>query len=136
MTEVEGLDLNADLIILSGCNTGGADGKTAGESLSGLARAFFYAGARSVLATHWSVNDQVGAYLIAETLRRLRDEPGRNIAEVLRETEIAMIDGAGNRLFAGAAHPFYWAPYVVIGDGGAGGSSQRTVASLQSAAHP
>ncbi|MGH7152308.1 MAG: CHAT domain-containing protein, partial [Acetobacteraceae bacterium] len=75
-TDVVSMDLDADLIILSACNSGGPEGGTAGESLSGLARAFFYAGARALLVTHWDVNDQVAAYLVADTLRRIRETPG------------------------------------------------------------
>ena len=75
-TDILGLDLDADLVILSACNSGGPGGTTAGESLSGLARAFFYAGARSLLVTHWSVNDQAAAFLVADTLRRMQAEPG------------------------------------------------------------
>ena len=55
--EVLALDLDADAVILSACNSGGRGGKLAGESLSALARAFFYAGSRSLLATHWNLND-------------------------------------------------------------------------------
>ena len=65
------------LVILSACNSGGPGGSTAGESLSGLARAFFYAGARALLVTHWSVNDQAAAFLVADTLRRLQAAPRR-----------------------------------------------------------
>ena len=71
-SQVVGLDLDADLVILSACNSGGPGGTTAGESLSGLARAFFYAGARSLVVTHWAVNDQVAAFLVADTLRRMQ----------------------------------------------------------------
>ena len=84
-SDVVGLDLDADLVILSACNSGGPGGTTAGESLSGLARAFFYAGARSLLVTHWSVNDQVAAFLVAERLRRMKENPalgrGRRLAQ-------------------------------------------------------
>ena len=81
---VVGLDLDADLVILSACNSGGPGGTTAGESLSGLARAFFYAGARSLVVTHWSVNDQVAAFLVADTLRRMRENPNLGVAGALR----------------------------------------------------
>ena len=77
-SQLVGLDLDADLVILSACNSGGPGGTTAGESLSGLARAFFYAGARSLLVTHWSVNDQAAAFLVADTLRRMKEESRRS----------------------------------------------------------
>ena len=65
------MQLDADVVILSACNSGGPNGETSGESLSGLARAFFYAGARALMVTHWSVNDQATAFLVAGTLKRV-----------------------------------------------------------------
>ena len=117
-SEVVGLDLDADLVILSACNSGGPGGTTAGESLSGLARAFFYAGARSLAVTHWAVNDQVAAYLVADTLRRMRDNPSLGIAGALRDAQLAMLAEAGKSLPPEIAHPFFWAPFSVIGEGG------------------
>ena len=116
---VVGLDLDADVVILSACNSGGPGGTTAGESLSGLARAFFFAGARSLAVTHWSVNDQVAAYLVADTLRRLRQDSGLGIAGAIRDAQLAMLADAGKGLPAEIAHPFFWAPFAVIGEGGA-----------------
>ncbi len=117
-TDVVGLDLDADLVVLSACNSGGPGGTTAGESLSGLARAFFYAGARSLEVTHWSVNDQVAAFLVVDTLRRMRDDPKLGIAGALRDAQIAMLADAGKGLPAEIAHPFFWAAFAVIGEGG------------------
>jgi CHAT domain-containing protein/tetratricopeptide (TPR) repeat protein len=117
-SQVVGLDLDADLVILSACNSGGPGGKTAGESLSGLARAFFYAGARSLAVTHWSVNDQVAAFLVADTLRRMRENPNLGVAGALRDSQLAMLADAGKGLPAEIAHPFFWAPFAVIGEGG------------------
>jgi CHAT domain-containing protein len=116
-SEVTGLDLDADLVILSACNSGGPGGGAAGESLSGLARSFFYAGARALLVTHWEVNDQAAAYLVAVTLQRYRADPGLGFAGALRAAQLAMLDGAGHDLPAAIAHPFYWAPFALIGDG-------------------
>ena len=113
-----GLDLDADLVVLSACNSGGPGGTTAGESLSGLARAFFYAGARSLEVTHWSVNDQVAAFLVADTLRRLHENVNLGIAGALRDAQLAMLADAGKGLPAEIAHPFFWAPFAVIGEGG------------------
>jgi CHAT domain-containing protein len=117
-SQIASLSLDAELVILSACNTGGPDGTVAGESLSGLARSFFYAGARALLVTHWAVNDQTAAFLVADTLRRLRANPRAGIAAALREAELAMLDGAGHGLNPAVAHPFYWAPFAVIGEGG------------------
>jgi CHAT domain-containing protein len=117
-SQVVGLDLDADTVILSACNSGGPGGSTAGESLSGLARSFFYAGARSLMVTHWSVNDQAAAFLVADTLRRLRaGEGGGGISAAMRAAQLGILDSAGKDLPAAIAHPFYWAPFALIGDG-------------------
>lgn len=121
-----GLDLDADTVILSACNSAGPQGP-AGESLSGLARAFFFAGARSLLATHWSINDQATAYLVIETLKRAKagSVPGvavattDGMADALRSAQLAVLDGAGSTLPAEIAHPFYWGAFALIGDGSA-----------------
>ena len=117
-TDVTGLNLDADLVILSACNSGGPNGSTAGESLSGLARAFFFAGARALLVTHWDVNDQTAAYLIAQTLQRIRTRPDLGPAEALRETQLDILANAGRELPAEIAHPYFWAPFALIGEGG------------------
>ncbi|HVC59378.1 MAG TPA: CHAT domain-containing tetratricopeptide repeat protein [Acetobacteraceae bacterium] len=117
-SQVVGLDLDADLVILSACNSGGPGGSTAGESLSGLARAFFYAGARALLVTHWSVNDQVAAFLVADTLRRMKENPALGVAGALRNAQLSMLAQAGKGLPPEIAHPFFWAPFAVIGEGG------------------
>lgn len=122
-SEILGLTMDADLAILSACNSGG-EGAGAGESLSGLARSFFYAGARGLVVTHWSVDDTASAILVAETLRRLADGRMRT-ADALREAQLAMIAQAGTgRLPEIFSHPFFWAGFALIGDGAAvGGAS-------------
>ncbi|MCC6716761.1 MAG: CHAT domain-containing protein [Acetobacteraceae bacterium] len=124
------LDLDADTVILSACNSGGPGGSTAGESLSGLARSFFYAGARSLLVTHWSVNDQIAAYLVADSLRRLGATPAIGITGAMRAAQLGMLDEAGKGLVADVAHPFYWAPFAVIGEGGARRGGQQAAVSI------
>jgi CHAT domain-containing protein len=116
-SDIANLKLDADIVILSACNSGGPGGSTAGESLSGLARAFFYAGARALMVTHWSVSDQASAFLVADTIRRLSaGEPG-GIAGALRGAQLGMIGAAGRSFPAAIAHPFYWAPFALIGEG-------------------
>ena len=111
-SEVSALKLDADVVILSACNSGGP-GATGGESLSGLARAFFFAGARSMLVTHWSVNDQTSAFLVADSLQRFTGQPSAGLAEALRQSQLALMGGTVPAL----AHPFYWAPFALIGEG-------------------
>jgi CHAT domain-containing protein len=105
------------MVILSACNSGGPGGTTAGESLSGLARAFFYAGARSMMVTHWSVNDQAAAFLVVETLKRERNGGGGG-ADALRGAELDWLDAAAKAPASPAGHPFFWAPFALIGEGG------------------
>lgn len=114
-SEVLNLRLDADLVILSACNTGGPAGAGGGEALSGLARAFFYAGARGLMVTHWAVDDTASAFTIADTLRR--QQAGATSAAALRGAQLAILDEAGRRLPAAYAHPFYWAPFALIGEG-------------------
>lgn len=115
--DVMALDLDADVIVLSACNSGGPGGATGGESLSGLARAFFFAGARSMMVTHWSVNDQAAALLVADTLRRFKAGDPDGVAGALRGAQLSLLDGAGTGMPAQLAHPFYWAPFALIGEG-------------------
>jgi CHAT domain-containing protein len=124
--DVTGLDLDANVVILSACKTGGPGSSTGGESLSGLARAFFFAGARSLLVTHWSINDQSSAFLVADTLRRLASGGG-GLAGALQAAQLGIIDRAGKDLPANLAHPFFWAPFALIGEGrsGAAGAVAR-----------
>jgi len=116
-TDVLGLDLDADAVILSACNSGGPGGADGGDSLSGLARAFFFAGARALLVTHWSISDQSSAFLVADTLRRFAAGSDGGLAGSLRAAQLGMLDGAGKTLPASLAHPFYWAPFALIGEG-------------------
>jgi len=114
-SEVLDLRMDADLVILSACNTGGPGGEGGGEALSGLARAFFFAGARGLLVTHWAVDDAAAALTVADTLRR--QQGGATSAAALRGAQLLMLDEAGRALPAAFAHPYYWAPFVLIGDG-------------------
>ncbi|HTI79449.1 MAG TPA: CHAT domain-containing protein [Acetobacteraceae bacterium] len=116
-SDVVGLNLDANVVILSACNSGGPGNSTSGESLSGLARAFFFAGARSMLVTHWSINDQTSAFLVADTLRRLAANEDGGLAGDLRAAQLGLIDRAGKDLPAQVAHPFFWAPFALIGEG-------------------
>ena len=120
------MDLNAELVILAACNTGGGAAAGAGESLSGLARSFFFAGARSLLVTHWDANDASTTYLTALFLGALQANPAAGPAAALATAQRRMLDEAtgGN---ASAGHPFYWAVAALIGGRGA---SPGTLASL------
>lgn len=111
LQDVMTLKLNADWVVLSACNTAAAEGK-ADEALSGLARGFFYAGSRSLLVTHWAVESESAKLLTTETFAHYTANPGAAKAESLR---VAMLKVMGLPQYA---HPAYWAPYALIGDGG------------------
>ncbi len=111
LDDVLGLRLNAQWVLLSACNT--AAGEQGGAAMSGLVRGFFFAGARSVLATHWAVDSESAAALSAATFKA-QAGAGMSRAEGLRQAQLALIDGT---LGAGRwAHPYHWAPYALFGD--------------------
>jgi CHAT domain-containing protein len=112
-SEVATLRLNADWVVLSACNTAGPDGSLGGESLSGLTRAFFYAGARALLVSHWAVASGPTVELTTAMFGAYAREAGLGKAEALRRAQTAL------RARAATAHPFFWAPFVLVGDGGA-----------------
>jgi CHAT domain-containing protein len=111
-SEVAQLRLDADWVLLSACNTARADGKLAGESLSGLAQGFFYAGARALLASHWAVASAPTVELTTGMFSVYAREPASGRAEALRRSQLAL---ASNK---DTSHPFFWAPFVLVGDGG------------------
>ncbi|MBO9717192.1 MAG: CHAT domain-containing protein [Pseudoxanthomonas sp.] len=119
-SEVAGLDLRADWLILSACNTAAADGTPGAASLSGLARAFLYAGAQSLLASHWRVSDDATAALTVETLSAWRAPSHPTRAQALQQAMRAVRSGQradGTPLPEWKpqwAHPASWAPFVVI----------------------
>ena len=122
MDEIPGLRLNADWVVLSACDTAAGQGAGA-EAVSGLGRAFFYAGTRAVLVTHWSVESSSARALTTELFRRQQAAPTLGRAEALRQAMLALIDGpgfldTGQRSLFSYAHPMFWAPFVLVGDGG------------------
>ena len=117
-SEIASLRFSADWVILSACNTAAGDGSTGAPGLSGLARAFFYAGAESLLASHWPVRDDVASRLTVRSIEIRRDNPDLSRAEALQK---AMREIRMNRTHDSAsdtwAHPSAWAPFTLVGDG-------------------
>ena len=111
LEDVLGLRLNADWVVLSACNTAGADGK-AEEAMSGLARGFFYAGSRSLLVTHWSVESESAMQLTTRTFSAYKAQGQMRRAEALRQAMLAVMATPQY------SHPTYWAPYALVGEGG------------------
>lgn len=111
-SEIAEMDLDADLVVLSACSTaapGGGGG--AAESLSGLARAFFYAGARSLLVTHWRIPDQPTQRLMSRLFGDMAAE-SLTTAEALRRAQTSLIEEPK------LSHPLNWAAFSLVGDGG------------------
>jgi CHAT domain-containing protein len=124
MEEVLALRLNADWVVLSACNTGTGAGAGA-EAVSGLGRAFFYAGARTLLVTNWPVYSASARDLVTDLFRRQASDAKLTRAEALRQAMVDLMEGPGFKGVDGAtlyayAHPVFWAPYSIIGDGGGG----------------
>lgn len=119
--EIFDLRIDADLVILSACDTAGsatigaareAGVRSGGEfALDGLVRAFVGAGGRTVLASHWPVPDDFDA--TGRLVGGLFAEDGRSTAEALRSSQLALMDDAQT------SHPFYWSAFAVVGDGAA-----------------
>lgn len=110
-SEAATLRLHADWVLLSACNTASPDSQDA-EGLSGLVRAFFYAGAPALLVSHWSIGDDSTARLVPATIRLHRMGHGLSRAEALQRASLAILDDPQRDEF----HPVYWAPFTLVGD--------------------
>jgi CHAT domain-containing protein/Tfp pilus assembly protein PilF len=113
-SEVAQLKLNADWVVLSACNTVAGD-KPGAEALSGLARAFFFAGARSLLVSHWAVASDAATRLTTQAFNVLKADPKLGRAEAMRRTMLAYLADTSS---PENAYPALWGPFAVIGEGG------------------
>jgi CHAT domain-containing protein/tetratricopeptide (TPR) repeat protein len=111
-SEIAALKLDADWVVLSACNTAAGD-QVGAESFSGLARAFFYAGARALLVSHWAVDSEATVRLVTKSFAELAADKSIGRAEAVRRSMLALIKDGGVQ-----AHPAYWAPFAVAGEGG------------------
>ena len=112
-SEVAQLKMNADIIMLSACNTASGD-KLGAEGLSGLARAFIYAGARSLLVSHWSVESTSAAELTTGMFDAMDRDSDIGRSEAL---QMSMVDLMTDKDRAYYSHPAFWAPFSLVGDG-------------------
>jgi CHAT domain-containing protein len=111
--EIFQLDLKAGLVVLSACETGLGKLST-GDELVGLTRAFIYAGTPTVVASLWKVQDMSTTELMASFYKNLRT---MNKVEALRQAQLGLIrnqDAAGS---LPTSHPYFWAPFILVGDG-------------------
>lgn len=114
-SEVAQLKLNADWVVLSACNTIAGD-KPGAEALSGLARAFFYAGARALLVSHWAVDSEAATRLTTSTFDLLKSNPKMGRAEALRQAMLRYLNDTSSPRYA---YPALWGPFALIGEGAA-----------------
>jgi CHAT domain-containing protein len=114
--EISSLKLDADWVLLSACNTAAGDGSPGAEGLSGLARAFFFAGSRALLVSQWEVLSVAAVQLTTGTLDRMAAEPGMRRATALQQAMLALL---GEDQDDYLAHPIFWAPFELVGEGGA-----------------
>jgi CHAT domain-containing protein len=110
-SEIASLRLNADLVVLSACNTAGSAGKFGGDALSGLAESFFYAGARSLVVSHWQVSSKATAELMSGMFEALGPDLTGGAARSLQTSQLKLIKQEKT------AHPLFWAAFVIVGDG-------------------
>jgi len=119
MDKVIALKLNADWVVLSACNTAAGEG-AGSEAVSGLGRAFFFAGTRALLVSNWPVDSVASRNLMTDLFKRQQQTKGASKAELLRQAMLEQIDNGGSKeggsMKYSYAHPLFWAPFVVVGD--------------------
>ena len=115
MEEILGLKLRADWVVLSACNTASSSGNGS-EAVSGLGRAFFYAGAKALLVTSWPVETVSARLLTTDAFRRQSESSSISRSRAMQESSLDLMKKTTSGF--SYAHPLFWAPYVVVGDGG------------------
>ena len=109
MSEIMNLENNADLVILSACNTAGGNIRQS-EGFSGLARAFLFSGSKSVLVSNWYVETFAAMELTTAMIKELKENPKISTSRALTKSMKKFIKNNNKK-----SHPFYWAPFVVVG---------------------
>ena len=107
--EIYGLNLNAKMVVLSGCNSGSGISQQ-GEGIMSLARAFFYCGVPNIVMTLWTVNDESAELLMTEFYKDLAK--GRTTGTALRNAKLNFIESAEPI----HQHPYFWSGFVMVGD--------------------
>lgn len=111
-SEVSSLRLNAELVVLSACNTAGSDGRPGAEGLSGLANAFFYAGAQNLVVTHWAIPSNPAVDISVGMIEAHQDAGTTDWARALQASVLKMTDGDGPVAYV---HPGAWGAHMVVG---------------------
>jgi CHAT domain-containing protein len=113
-SEIMELDLNARLVILSACNTGSSSGRPGASGLSGLARAFWVAGAENMMVSHWEVSSSSTAAITPRMFLSLKNAPEISTAEALRRAMVGFVENTNDQAFT---HPAHWGAFSIIGKG-------------------
>jgi CHAT domain-containing protein len=118
--EIAALNLNAEWVLLSACNTAAGrvqarDGSVQSESFSGLARAFFYAGARNLLVSHWPVVSPAAVRLTTSTFDALAENATLTRATAFQRAVLSILDDPDAT--DAMLHPRYWGPFTLLGNG-------------------
>ncbi|MDD5168134.1 MAG: CHAT domain-containing protein, partial [Syntrophales bacterium] len=125
MDEILKLKLSADWVVLSACNTGAAAGQGA-EAVSGLGKAFFYAGTRALLVTMWPVETTSARKLVTGIFQYQNDDRSLSRTQALRKSMLNLLDKeymkdeATGKIVSSYGHPIFWAPFIIAGDPGKG----------------
>ena len=109
MSEIMSLDTNADLVVLSACNTASGD-EVGSEGLSGLTKSFFISGSKSVLVSNWYVETYSAKEIVINLFKNLKNNSNLTISNALNTTMLNMLNNQKDR-----SHPMFWAPFVVVG---------------------
>jgi CHAT domain-containing protein len=123
MSEVLTLKLNADWVVLSACNTGAGDGKGT-EAVTGLGQAFIYAGSRALLVSMWPVETTSAQKITTGLFQYQKENPAASKGQALQQVMLDLLDRQELRdqetgqIQASYAHPLFWAPFIVFGEGG------------------
>jgi CHAT domain-containing protein len=113
-SKIATLKIDADWVVLSACNTAAGDGTPGADGLTGLAKAFFYAGARALLVSHWPVETQATVALTTGAFLAMKQNPATGRAQALQHSMMKMFKSGSLPEFA---HPQAWAPFVLVGEG-------------------
>ncbi|MGF7212482.1 CHAT domain-containing protein/TPR repeat protein/tetratricopeptide (TPR) repeat protein [Skermanella aerolata] len=122
-SEIGALKFDADLVILSACNSAASGGRLGSEGLSGLAKGFLAAGARNLLVTHWSVASKASKHFMMDFTKRMIGN-GQLSISVARQGAIR--EFLGQQTDPNWRHPAFWGPFIIIGDGARIWSPQRS----------
>lgn len=110
--EISKIKLDANLVVLSACDTSGSDGYLDSEGYSGLTSSFLLSGARNVIATHWPVETEATKFIVTKTLKYYENNSQKNIADALRNATLEYIKSTKNSVYN---HPSFWAAFSTIG---------------------